>query len=137
MAEFSDDLYSANPSAVSCETANQIMKDGLRSVIMSKLAFDAFKEFGSSAAASEHDSPNLLLEPVVALLEEELTNGEVPFTTAFCKYSKMENGLSVRREWMAERLDHEVMLFLFVTRLILLLTKILWNELLWLCSKWV
>jgi hypothetical protein len=104
MAELSDDLYSANPSAVSCETANQIMKDGLRSVIMSKLAFDAFKEFGSSAATSEHDSSSLLLEPVVALLEEELTNGEVPVTTAFCKDSKIRasasnRGLTAHGQW--------------------------------------
>jgi hypothetical protein len=91
--ELSDELYSHNPSEVSCLEAKQILKDGLRSVIMSKLAFDTFKEFNT--AASKDDSPENPLpdgihELVGALLDKELTEGEVPFTKAFCKDSKIK-----------------------------------------------
>jgi hypothetical protein len=129
----SDDLYSHNPSEVSCLEARQIMKDGLRSVIMSKLAFDTFKEF--NAAASEHDSENPLPvgisgihKSVNALLDEELTEGEVQFTKAFCKdpeikESAKSHSLTAHAEWTfkhtrdrtTEPLTHEVILYLFAT----------------------
>jgi hypothetical protein len=91
------------------------MKDGLGSVIMSKLAFDTFKEFNT--AASEHDSPENPLpdgihESVVALLDDEQTKGEVPFTKAFCKDSKIKESaksydLTAHGQWTfsQKRLD--------------------------------
>jgi hypothetical protein len=107
MAERSDDLYS--PSAV--VLARQILKYGLRSVITSKLAFDTCKEFnGACAATSKHDSVNSIELPsdihgsVLALLEDNLSNGEVPFTTGFCKDAEIKKsasswGLTAHGEW--------------------------------------
>jgi hypothetical protein len=102
--ELSDELYSHNPSEVRPPEARQILKDGLSSVIISKLAFDAFKKFNTEA--SEHDSPENPLpdgihKSVVALLDDELTKGEVPFTKAFCKDSNQGVGKKSRldRAW--------------------------------------
>jgi hypothetical protein len=70
--ELSDELYSHNPSEVSCPVAKQILKDG--SVIMSKLAFDCFREFN---AVPTNDSNSIELPEgidvnVGTLLQDEL-----------------------------------------------------------------
>jgi hypothetical protein len=106
MADPSDSLYSDRPSSRTVETSRGIMKAGLRSVIMSKLSFDCFRQFH---AVPPNDSNSIELPDgidgdVGALLQDELSKGEVPFTTSFCKDNKIKQSatkhvLTAHSEW--------------------------------------
>jgi hypothetical protein len=117
MMEASEYFYSENPS-------EKLMKAGMTSVIMSELAFDTFKKFNAAASeheaelsedeevlkadkvesASEYPLTEGIHRSVVELLKENLPNGEVPFTGAFCedlkiKESASTRSLTVHAEW--------------------------------------
>jgi hypothetical protein len=106
MADPSNSLYSDRLSSMSVETSRGIMKVGLRSVIMSKLAFDCFREFN---AVPTNDSNSIELPEgidvgVVTLLQDDLPQGEVRFTTSFCKDNKIKKSatnheLTAHSEW--------------------------------------
>jgi hypothetical protein len=82
------------------------MKAGLRSVIMSKVAFDCFREFN---AVPTNDSNSIELPEdidvdVGTLLHDELPQGEVRFTTSFCKDNEIKEAatnheLTAHSEW--------------------------------------
>lgn len=107
MMEVSDSPYSDNPSATSCTTALKYMKNILRSVVMSEMAFSTFQEFNDkkpTGSDDENKSKENLASSLRSLLDEELATGEVLFTNAFCKEQLVINlakveGLTPHEQW--------------------------------------